>query len=104
MERKVQILLLMFDAQRRRRLADACHAVSPLVRCIESDDELGAALALAPDRLDLVVLDPLLLAPHGAANLVNWWRSAPQAHLLVLESNSSADFALVEPALLKALH
>lgn len=100
----MQVLLLMFDAMRRRRLADACHAVSPQVRCIESGDDLGAALALAPDRLDLVVLDTLLLAPHGAANLVNWWRSAPRAQLLVLESDSRTDFALVEPALLKALH
>lgn len=100
----VQVLLLMFDAQRRRRLADACHAVAAEVRCIESGDELGAALAVAPDRLDLVILDPLLLAPHGAANLVNWWRSSPQAQLLVLETDSRTDFALVEPALLKALH
>jgi hypothetical protein len=97
------VLLLMFDEPRRRRLADDCRAVSSDVQCIESGDDVGAVLALAPERIDLVVLDAALLRRPGAAHLVNWWRSVPWGELVILDEEEDTDFEVSRPAVLRVL-
>lgn len=96
------VLLLVLDAERRRRLAQACRAASPHVECVESDDHVGAIFSAALDRLDLVVLDSALLQGYGTASLANWRRLMPRGSLLVLGPAPEGDVEALRKAVLTA--
>ena len=98
------VLLLMFDEHRRKSLAEACREVSRDVVCVESADHIGAALAISPDRVDVVVLDPQLLQRDGAAHLVDWWSKVRRGELIVLGADPDSDLQRVRPVLLQSVH
>lgn len=97
------VLVLVVDARRRRRVADACRAVSPAVECIESGDEAAAVFGVAPDRFDLVVVDSALHQRHGSAWLINWRRMAFKGDVLMLQSDPAKDQERVRRAVLRGL-
>lgn len=98
----MRVLLLVFDAQRRHRLAEACRAILPTVHCIECGDPVAAMFAAAPDRLDLVVLDAAVLKQDGVAGVVNWRRFGPRGGVLLLDAEPERDIARLQSALLQA--
>jgi len=96
------VLILVLDAARRRRLADACRAMSPEVKYIESDDDAEAVFSVPLHQLDLVVLDGELLQRYGAGWLASWRRMAPKGGLLVLEHGPERDIEALRRAVVAA--
>lgn len=94
-------MLLVSDAGRRRRLA--CAASSPRVHCVEASDEAGAMFAVAPDTLDLVVLDATIQDRGDTARLSNWRRMCPNGELLVLQPTPERDLERLRRVLERVL-
>lgn len=94
-----QILLLVADDGRRDRLRQACETRGAVVRCVESLDLSQIVFIAAPDRLNLLVLDPAMLLQHGLAWLANWRRMAPRGQLVLLPDEPDQDLRRLERAL-----
>lgn len=84
------VLLILCDGPWRRRVAAALRGAMPRLRCLESDDPVGAMLAYECAQFDLVVLDARLGERHGAALATNWRRLAPHARVLEYRQRSGA--------------
>ena len=100
MESHIQVLLVSLDALFRKALARECRTTTRAVRCLESDDGMGAMLAPALERMDLVLLDTALVHRHGAAWLTNWRRMVPRGSVLVLDPHNERTFAQVREAVM----
>jgi DNA-binding response OmpR family regulator len=94
----MQVLLVSLDKLFRKALARECRGVGQPVRCVESDDGMGAMFSTALDRMDLILLDAALVRHHGPAWLTNWRRMTPQGDVLVLDAASDATYLQVREA------
>jgi DNA-binding response OmpR family regulator len=103
MEFRMQVLLVSLDRLFRKALARECRGAGQAVRCVESDDGMGAMFAPALDRMDLVLLDAALVKHHGPAWLTNWRRMTPKGDVLVLDSASEHTYTQVQQAIARIL-
>lgn len=99
----MQVLLVSLDRLFRKALARECRGIAEAVRCIESDDGMGAMFAPALDRMDLVLLDAALVQHHGPAWLTNWRRMTPRGDVLVLDATSDQAYVQVREAVARIL-
>ena len=99
----MQVLLVSLDRMFRNALARECRGVAQAVRCVESDDVMGAMFAPALDRMDLVLLDAALVEHHGPAWLTNWRRMTPQGDVLVLDAANDQTFPQVRQTITRIL-
>ena len=99
----MHVLLVSIDQMFRDALARECRGIAKGVRCVESDDGIGAMFAPALDRMDLVVLDAALVEHHGPAWLTNWRRMTPRGAVLVLDPASEHRFAQIRQAVARIL-
>ncbi|MEH0166788.1 hypothetical protein V3596_12115 [Roseateles sp. MS17] len=93
----MRILLLIADPFRRERLRVACRSAGHEAH---GGDPLDSAsvFTMAPDRVELLILDPHLLAQRGAALLSNWRRMAPGSRVVMLASPAQ-DLSVLRSAL-----
>jgi|GEM_PF-2227991 len=85
------ILLLTADSKRCELLRDTCEGAGARVHCAGGADDSALIFTVAPDRVDLLVLDPQLLRSHGVAMLASWRRMAPRARVLLLGEQPAQD-------------
>lgn len=93
------ILLLVLDAERRERLREACRLSGAEVHGVDPTDASAAVFTVAPDRVDLLVLDPQLLQRQGLAMLANWRRMAPHSRVLLLGEDCNQDLMRLQPVM-----
>lgn len=94
----MRILLLIADHARRERLLQACRSACHQAHAVDPLDSASAVFTIAPDRIDLLMLDPQLLAQHGAALLSDWRRMAPSSRVVMLTA-AGDDLSVLESAL-----
>lgn len=94
----MRIMLLVAAPARRERLLNACRNACHQAHAADPLDTASTVFTVAPDRVDLLVLDPKLLAVHGAALLSNWRRMAPNSRVVML-TDSRDDLSVLEAAL-----
>ncbi|MDI4635915.1 hypothetical protein J7U46_22870 [Pelomonas sp. V22] len=94
----MRILLLIADPARRERLLDACRNANHQAHAVDPLDTASAVFTVAPDRIDLLLLDPQLLVRHGAALLSDWRRMAPSSRVVML-TDAGDDLSVLKAAL-----
>jgi DNA-binding response OmpR family regulator len=103
MEIQMLVLLVSLDRLFRKALVRECQDVGQGIKCVESDDGIGAMFAPALERMDLVVLDAGLVEHHGAAWLTNWRRMAPNGAVLVLDPAGEHTLSQVRQTVVRIL-
>lgn len=94
----MRILLLIADPLRRERLLSACRNAGHEAHGVDPLDTALAVFKVPPDRVELLLLDPQLLARHGAALLSNWRRMAPSSQVVML-AEAAEDRSVLQSAL-----